>query len=178
MCLGNLPLRYGGMLNRVLYPRNVTKLLAADTSQPERIPMYGKTNSIVVVPQQPVKYEFAVLLNRELCEQYGGTPGVRSPQGLAYACDIPRMTVFGQIAYPCLADSAAHMVESIVKGHVFTDGNKRTGWHIASLFCASNGYLLEPEYPEDGRDAVLALVVGQWTVDQFASWVNGNLIRR
>lgn len=180
MCLGTLPVHYGQHLNKVLYPRldQVTKLLAQDTAYPASIPVIEERDMIVVESPRMIAYDYAIMLHDDLIAQYGGSYGIAKEGQLRYALEIPRMTVFGQEAYPSLALKVAHMVESIVCGHVFVDGNKRTGWHIASMFCASNGYLLEPEYPEDGRDAVLCLCTKAWSVDQFAQWVNSNLIRR
>ena len=36
-------------------------------------------------------------------------------------------TVFGEPAYPTIESKAAHLLYFMVKNHVFTDGNKRSG---------------------------------------------------
>lgn len=186
MCLGGLPTQYGESLNRILYPRATTfaeryekslELLAGDTLYAH--PPYYKERDTVAIVQNPrlVQYDFAVMLNRDLCEQYGGTPGVRDKSGLVYALNIPRMTAFGEICYPDLGVACAHMIESIVCGHVFTDGNKRTAWNIVMFYCTSNGYLLDPEYPEEARDAIVSLCTHRWAVGDLSCWINANLWR-
>ena len=36
-------------------------------------------------------------------------------------------TVFGELAYPSIEEQAAQLLYSIIKGHSFSDGNKRIG---------------------------------------------------
>jgi death-on-curing protein len=133
---------------------------------------------IAVKNTRCIDYKFAVLVNKDLCEQYGGFPGVRDANALAYALDIPCMQIFGEPAYVGLALNAAKIIETIVKGHVFTDGNKRTAWALAMFFCASNGYLLDPEYPEEGRDAIVSFINNEMTMEELVEFINSNLTER
>jgi prophage maintenance system killer protein len=36
-------------------------------------------------------------------------------------------TVFGELAYPTIEEQAAQLLYSVIKGHAFSDGNKRIG---------------------------------------------------
>jgi len=47
-------------------------------------------------------------------------------------------TVFGALAYPSIEEQAAQLLYSIIKGHAFSDGNKRIGSFIFVWFLEQN----------------------------------------
>jgi len=47
-------------------------------------------------------------------------------------------TVFGELAYPTIEEQAAQLLYSIIKGHAFSDGNKRIGSFIFVWFLEQN----------------------------------------
>ncbi len=51
-------------------------------------------------------------------------------------------TVFGELAYPTIEEQAVQLFYSIIKGHPFTDGNKRIGSFIFVWFLEQNKYHL------------------------------------
>jgi prophage maintenance system killer protein len=51
-------------------------------------------------------------------------------------------TVFGEPAYPTIESKAAHLLYFVVKNHVFTDGNKRSGAFLFVDFLHRNQRLL------------------------------------
>ncbi|MBU3660626.1 MAG: type II toxin-antitoxin system death-on-curing family toxin [Flavobacteriales bacterium] len=51
-------------------------------------------------------------------------------------------TVFGELAYPTIEEQAAQLLYSIIKGHAFSDGNKRIGSFIFVWFLEQNNYHL------------------------------------
>ena len=51
-------------------------------------------------------------------------------------------TVFGEPAYPTIESKAAHLLYFMVKNHVFTDGNKRSGAFLFVDFLYRNNRLL------------------------------------
>ena len=51
-------------------------------------------------------------------------------------------TVFGESAYPTIESKAAHLLYFVVKNHVFTDGNKRSGAFLFVDFLHRNQRLL------------------------------------
>lgn len=53
---------------------------------------------------------------------------MRYPETLYYAAERPFLVLFGQEQYPCAFLKAAVLTERIIRGHPFTDGNKRTGY--------------------------------------------------
>ncbi|MAY84106.1 MAG: hypothetical protein CMP59_08230 [Flavobacteriales bacterium] len=51
-------------------------------------------------------------------------------------------TVFGELAYPTIEEQAAQLLYSIIKGHPFSDGNKRIGSFMFVWFLEQNGHHL------------------------------------
>lgn len=58
---------------------------------------------------------------------------------LASAAGRPQTTVFGEDAYPTLADKAAALMHSIARNHALVDGNKRLAWSATRVLCLLNG---------------------------------------
>ena len=51
-------------------------------------------------------------------------------------------TIFGQLAYPTIEEQAAQLLYSVVKGHAFSDGNKRIGSLLFVWFLEQNNFHL------------------------------------
>ncbi|HKX68616.1 MAG TPA: Fic family protein, partial [Intrasporangium sp.] len=64
---------------------------------------------------------------------------VRDVGLLAAAAARPRVTVFGDDAYPAFEDKAAALLHSLVRNHALVDGNKRLAWSATRVFCLLNG---------------------------------------
>lgn len=52
-------------------------------------------------------------------------------------------TVFGELAYPTIEEQAAQLLYSVIKGHAFSDGNKRIGSFLFVWFLEQNNYHLD-----------------------------------
>ena len=63
---------------------------------------------------------------------------VRDAGLLAAAAARPRVTVFGDDAYPTFEDQAAALLHSLVRNHALVDGNKRLAWSATRIFCLLN----------------------------------------
>lgn len=74
-----------------------------------------------------------------LVEAACGPDSVRDPGLLAAAVARPQATVFGEDAYPTLADRAAALGHSLATSHPLVDGNKRAGLVAIRLFYGLNG---------------------------------------
>ena len=73
-------------------------------------------------------------------------------------------TVFGDLAYPTIEEQAAQLLYSIIKGHAFSDGNKRIGSFIFVWFLEQNNFHLKQNgHPKinDNTLVALALAVAQ-----------------
>lgn len=78
-------------------------------------------------------------------------------------------TVFGQLAYPSIEEQAAQLLYSIIKGHAFSDGNKRIGSFIFVWFLEQNNFHLTQQNTRKINDntlVALALAVAQSLPDQ------------
>lgn len=78
-------------------------------------------------------------------------------------------TVFGELAYPTIEEQSAQILYSIIKGHAFSDGNKRIGSFIFVWFLEQNNFhLKQNRQPKisDNTLVALALAVAQSIPDQ------------
>jgi len=106
--------------------------------------------------------------------EHGGPPGVRDEGALESALARPR----NQAAYgkPDAAALAAAYAYGLVRNHPFADGNKRTGWVVARVFLADNGYRLQFD-PADAVRTVEALAGGKLSEAKLAEWFRHRVLR-
>ena len=95
---------------------------------------------------------------------------VRDAGLLAAAAGRPRVTVFGNDAYPAFQDKAAALLHSLVRNHALVDGNKRLAWSATRIFCLLNGQDLVYTV-DDGEDLILKAAAGQLDVPEIADWL-------
>ncbi|WP_436515420.1 type II toxin-antitoxin system death-on-curing family toxin [Ekhidna sp. To15] len=108
-----------------------------------------------------------------LIEQFGGSNGVRDKELLDSALNRPYQTFDGNELYPTPIDKAAAILESIVKNHPFTDGNKRTGYVLARLLLM-NEHLDIAANQEQKYQLVISISKGELTFDQIKEWLEKN----
>ncbi|MEM7109381.1 MAG: virulence protein RhuM/Fic/DOC family protein [Bacteroidota bacterium] len=78
-------------------------------------------------------------------------------------------TVFGELAYPTIEEQAVQLLYSIIKGHPFSDGNKRIGSFMFVWFLEQNGHHLNEKDERKINDntlVTLALAVAQSLPEQ------------
>jgi len=78
-------------------------------------------------------------------------------------------TVFGELAYPTIEEQAVQLLYSIIKGHPFSDGNKRIGSFMFVWFLEQNGHHLNKNGERKINDntlVTLALAVAQSLPEQ------------
>lgn len=87
--------------------------------------------------------EDVLLINEKTFHRHGGNfvpPANLLKEGpLEYLLEAVNGELFGKQLYPTIPDKAAFYMFQIVTGHVFQDGNKRTGLGAALLFLKLNG---------------------------------------
>lgn len=105
-----------------------------------------------------------------LIERFGGSDGVRDKELLDSALNRPYQTFDGQELYPTPIDKAAAIIESIVKNHPFTDGNKRTGYVLARLFLMNTQHDIYAEQ-EQKYQFVISISTGALNFDQIKEWL-------
>lgn len=99
---------------------------------------------------------------------------VRDAGVLAAAVARPRVTVFGDDAYPTFEDKAAALLHSLVRNHALVDGNKRLAWSAARIFCLLNGRELSYAVDE-AEELMLSAASGQLDVSQISAWIVAHL---
>lgn len=78
-------------------------------------------------------------------------------------------TVFGELAYPTIEEQAAQLLYSVIKGHAFSDGNKRIGSFLFVWFLEQNSYHLDERgirKINENTLVALALAVAQSSPEQ------------
>lgn len=121
--------------------------------------------------------EIDYLSVEDLLEIAAGVIGevvVRDVGLLAAAAGRPRVTVFGDDAYPTFTDKAAALLHSLVRNHALVDGNKRLAWSATRVFCLLNGHDLTYTV-NDAEDMMLRAAAGQVDVPKIADWLAARL---
>jgi death-on-curing protein len=118
----------------------------------------------------------ALALHDRLLGLDGGAAGLRDAGLLQSALARPQqIRAYGN--KPDLVDMAAAYTAAILRNHLFTDGNKRTGFVVGALFLEMNGLRLVAS-EEDAARAVLGLAAGTLDEAAFAAWLRANVKRR
>jgi len=118
-----------------------------------------------------------VALQQRIIAATGGAGGVRDLGALESAVAQPRASFGGEDLYPGIIEKAAALAFSLVMGHPFLDGNKRTGHAAMEIFLVLNGY--EVSAPVDEQERVmLQLAAGEVSRDDFVEWVRSRALPR
>ena len=86
-----------------------------------------------------ITLEDVLKIHTILVEKFGGLQGIRDKEILDSAINRPYQTFDSKDLYPSPVDKAAAIIESVVKNHPFSDGNKRTGYVLMRLILLENG---------------------------------------
>ena len=113
-------------------------------------------------------------LHRQVIEATGGASAIRDLGALESALAQPKATFDTNDLYPSLADKAAVLGFSIVQGHPFLDGNKRTGHAAMATFLLLNGAEIEATVDEQ-EQVMLALASSQMNRRKFTDWLSEHL---
>lgn len=93
--------------------------------------------------------EDIIQINKATIEVHGGTfiepLNFKNEGSLEYLVEAVGGSVFGKEMYPSLPEKAGYYLYSINSGHIFIDGNKRTGLGAALLFLRINSFRLKDE---------------------------------
>lgn len=86
----------------------------------------------------------------------------------------PQTTLYGEDAYPTLAEKAAALFHSIVTSHPMRDSNKRTGWTLMITFLKFNDYEVIAD-TEDALKFILGVADGRLDLSAIAAWLEAHL---
>ena len=115
----------------------------------------------------------ALEIHAILIERFGGSTGIRDIELLNSALNRPYQTFDGNELYPTPVDKAAAILESIVKNHPFTDGNKRTGYVLARLLLMNEELDIHANQ-EQKYQLVISISKGELSFDQIKEWLEKN----
>ncbi len=123
---------------------------------------------------QTLSFSDIVEINRRLIRRSGGhfreeVDNLLNPGSLEYVLHTIQGSFLGHDPYPTLFSKAAAIAWFVIDGHVFYDGNKRTGMDSCYVFLRFNGYEMRIDY----EVVEMALAVAQQTVefDTFVRWI-------
>jgi death-on-curing protein len=115
-------------------------------------------------------------VNRQMIELAGGSflppDNLRNRNSLAYILVAIAYPIGGEFLFPTLKEKAAALAHQVITRHVFVDGNKRTGIHIAWEFLKSNG--IDIYLDETVIDIAVALATGGATRDDLLIWLHNH----
>ena len=101
----------------------------------------------------------------------GGGEGIRSYQQLSSAAFQPYQSVFGEDAYPTIAEKAAAHAFFLAEGQPFIDGNKRTAALALAVFLDLNDHELYETSDTELADILIDLGSGTIEQGEFFGWV-------
>lgn len=114
-------------------------------------------------------------VHRRVIEQSGGSPLIRDWGALTAAVAQPQMTFEGRDLYPAAPEKAAALCFSVINGHPFVDGNKRTGHAAMEVFLYLNGMELDASV-EEQESVILAAASGTLNQADFAGWLSDRVV--
>jgi death-on-curing protein len=114
-----------------------------------------------------------IVIHELLLSTFGGMRGVTEAGfgRLEAASAAPQMSTFGEELYPDTHSKAAALCLAIVRGHPFSDGNKRVALVALDTFLAWNGYTLTATNDE-AYTLIMALAQGEHGQDELNRWVH------
>jgi death on curing protein len=114
-------------------------------------------------------------IHGELVVEHGGDESLRDRGLLSSALARPRHKAsYGKAS---VFDLAAAYAFAIIRNHPFVDGNKRTGFVVASAFLILNGWnITAPE--AEAYSAIMALTEGTLNESEFSKWLRDHSRRR
>ena len=95
---------------------------------------------------------------------------------LEWVLDAVRHPLIGFEPYPDIVDKVCIIVWSIVRGHVFFDGNKRTGISVLLIMLEANGFRLRADNNEH-IDLAIKVADGQsgFTLYDLRAWISDRI---
>lgn len=124
--------------------------------------------------------EFADILeiNRRMVQTFcgiffEGDDNLASPGSLEYILEAIQGSLFGYDPYPTLVEKAAALAWRIITGHVFHDGNKRTGMEACRLLLDLNGYVMRID--TEVVEVAVQIASGELGFADFVRWLEARV---
>jgi death-on-curing protein len=120
-----------------------------------------------------LKLEHLLELHVLVLQETGGGEGLRDLGRLEAALAAQQQEVFGEILYKTLYEKAAAMMRSIIGGHPFVDGNKRTATLACLTFLKLNDCACTATQKEL-EDFAVAVAVEHLEIPVIAAWLKAH----
>ncbi len=117
-----------------------------------------------------------IVIHQLALEKFGGSKGIRDMSLLESAIQRPYATFDGQELYPSPVGKASAIIESIVKNHPFSDGNKRTGYILMRLILLKSDLDIKASEGEK-YEFVIKIAEGTLEYSEIKSWIESYLIQ-
>ena len=111
-----------------------------------------------------------LVIHARVIDVTGGAHGVRDVGLLISATERPKASFGGHESYSTAFNKAATYIESLVRYHVFVDGNKRTSFVSAARFLHLNTYTFEASNAEAER-FILKVATDRLNIASIAAWL-------
>lgn len=110
---------------------------------------FTSTDTAATTAKVRVLTAAATYLNLIAIGEFGGRIGAaRAPGLVEQVVGAAFQTFGGNDPHPGPFDKAAMLLRGITQGHPFNDGNKRTGFLVATYYLDRVGHALPPHLPE------------------------------
>lgn len=124
----------------------VTNLLARLRFLLTRTVDFSQNDSATTAAKVRLLTAAAMYFNVLAITEFGGRPGPLRQSGLVEQVVAAAFQSFGgEDPRPDPFDKAAMLLRGIIQGHPFTDGNKRTGFLVATFYLHRMGFVLRPD---------------------------------
>jgi len=119
-----------------------------------------------------------VEINRQMIQNFGGVffkgdDNLANPGSLEHILEAIQGSLFGYDPYPTLVEQAAALGWRIIAGHVFHDGNKRTGMEACRLLLDLNGYVMRMDTAV--VDIAVQIASGELGFADFVQWLKARV---
>lgn len=121
--------------------------------------------------------EEILILHARVVDETGGSHGVRDPGLLQSISERPKAAFGGKEMYRGIFAKAAVYLDSIIRYHVFVDGNKRTALISTARFLHVNHYGLSATN-EAVEKYVLKVAVEKPEIKEIAAWLKSHSGRK
>jgi len=103
-----------------------------------------------------------------------------NPGSLEWVLEAIQYPLFGVARYPTLVEKAAILAWTIIDGHVFWDGNKRTGMSALETLLILNGYQLNATDDEIEKIAlqIADAAASGYSFEEFVRWLRSKIALR
>lgn len=121
--------------------------------------------------------EEILVLHALAIDETGGSHGVRDPGLLQSIAERPKTAFGGKEMYLGVFAKAAVYMDSIIRYHVFIDGNKRAALIATARFLHINGHELVATNAA-ALKFVLKVAVEKTAIEEVAAWLKTRSKRR